>query len=298
MNTSFAHASLKVDRALKSNVLRSMRMSVFGSLLLAGVLSSASAAAISSECPSTDPSTIGELQPGVLKGYLGLSASIDSAALLSPPPSLNSPAERLDRELSVSATTHAGKPGWDQAVLDADLTPAAILRVFSNQLGFTPNETTTPHLATVLRRVMTDAGMATIAAKKAYSRDRPFEIQQTPSCTPGEDEASGKNGSYPSGHAAMGWAWALVLAELAPDRAVDILKRGAVFGDNRVVCRMHWSSDVEAGRTVSAGVVAVLHASPDFSAQMIEARAEVAQQRGQVASAQDASSAGNCPRKN
>jgi membrane-associated phospholipid phosphatase len=33
--------------------------------------------------------------------------------------------------------------------------------------------------------------------------------------------------SYPSGHASIGWAWALALAELVPDRANAIFSRGS-----------------------------------------------------------------------
>jgi membrane-associated phospholipid phosphatase len=39
----------------------------------------------------------------------------------------------------------------------------------------------------------------------------------------------GKQGSYPSGHSAAGWAWALVLAEVAPVRAEAILERAAAL---------------------------------------------------------------------
>jgi acid phosphatase (class A) len=82
--------------------------------------------------------------------------------------------------------------------------------------------------------------------------------------------------SYPSGHAALGWAWALVLAELIPDRADAILERGRDFGWSRVVCGVHYPSDVEAGRIVGAGAIARLHGDAFFRTQMDAARAELA----------------------
>lgn len=82
--------------------------------------------------------------------------------------------------------------------------------------------------------------------------------------------------SYPSGHAAIGWAWGLVLAELAPERAPALLARGRAFGESRAVCGLHHPSDVAAGRDIAAGVVARLHADPVFRADMERARSAMA----------------------
>lgn len=43
-------------------------------------------------------------------------------------------------------------------------------------------------------------------------------------CNPEQQEELSTNGSYPSGHTAIGWATALVLAEVNPDRQNEILK--------------------------------------------------------------------------
>jgi acid phosphatase (class A) len=99
----------------------------------------------------------------------------------------------------------------------------------------------------------------------------------TPSPIPAEDEAKlAKNGSYPSGHTSVGWAWALILAEIAPERADAILSRGYSFGRSRVVCGVHWQSDVHAGRVIAAAVVAKLHSDPVFLAQLAAAGKELA----------------------
>jgi hypothetical protein len=84
-----------------------------------------------------------------------------------------------------------------------------------------------------------------------------------------------EDGSYPSGHTAIGWAWALILTEIAPDRADAILARGRAFGESRVVCNVHWHSDVVEGRFVGAAAVARLHADPAFRADMEAAKLEV-----------------------
>jgi len=86
-----------------------------------------------------------------------------------------------------------------------------------------------------------------------------------------------KPNSYPSGHASIGWAWALALAELDPERANAILRRGLDFGMSRVYCGVHYASDVEAGRTIGAATVSRLQSDPVFNAQMVLARREIAE---------------------
>ena len=111
----------------------------------------------------------------------------------------------------------------------------------------------------------------------SYKRPRPFAVFNEPICVPQDADRLRESGAYPSGHASLGWTWALILAELVPERADAIFSRGRAFGDNRVVCGVHWPSDVQAGQTIAAAVVARLHAKPEFVAEMQRARAELAQ---------------------
>ena len=66
-----------------------------------------------------------------------------------------------------------------------------------------------------------------------------------------------------------------VMAQLAPDRASQVLARGRAFGESRVVCGVHNMSAIEAGRTNAAGVFAALQGSHEFLAAMAKAREEV-----------------------
>jgi acid phosphatase (class A) len=83
---------------------------------------------------------------------------------------------------------------------------------------------------------------------------------------------------------------ALILAELAPDRATQILARGRAFGESRLVCGVHSLSAVEAGWMAGASAVAALHASPEFRADLEAARKELPQARA----AAPAADAGAC----
>ena len=68
----------------------------------------------------------------------------------------------------------------------------------------------------------------------------------------------------------------LILSEIEPDRAEEILDRGRAFGESRIVCNHHWYSDVVWGRFMGAATVARLHADPTFRADLEAAKAEVA----------------------
>ena len=85
-----------------------------------------------------------------------------------------------------------------------------------------------------------------------------------------------KDGSYPSGHTAIGWAWALILCEIDPERADAILARGRAFGESRNICNVHWHSDVVEGRFMGAAAVARLHVDRAFRAEIEAAKAEFA----------------------
>lgn len=98
-------------------------------------------------------------------------------------------------------------------------------------------------------------------------------------CNTKEQDTLSKNGSYPSGHTSIGWATALVLAEINPQRQNEILKRGFELGESRVICGYHWQSDVDAARIVGSAVVATLHTNPAFQQQLQKAKDEFAKRQ-------------------
>ncbi len=93
-------------------------------------------------------------------------------------------------------------------------------------------------------------------AKNRYKRTRPFVLNKETSCTPDAEKDLMTDGSYPSGHSSLGWAWALILTEIDPEHTNAILARGRAFGESRVVCGVHWQSDVIEGRFMGASTVA------------------------------------------
>ena len=233
------------------------------------------------------PAVVPEIRPGVPAGYLGRHLP-DSLALLPPPPVEGSPGFANDLAISRASQTLKGTARYALATADADLAFPHAAGVFACALGVRVDAQATPRLYMLLRRVLTDAGLATYGAKDHYDRTRPFMHYNEGTCAPADEAALRKDGSYPSGHTSAGWAWALVLSELAPDRTDALLARGRAFGESRLVCNAHWQSDILEGRAVAAGAVARLHADPVFRADMDAARAEIEGARDPSMAASDA----------
>jgi acid phosphatase (class A) len=233
------------------------------------------AACASVETPSK-PAPVTEIRPGLLAGYLPAKALPNSLALLPPPPAEGSTAFSLDEEIYRKTLPLRGTPPWALAAEDANLMFPHAAGTFSCALNAPITEEDTPHLYMLLRRTLTDAGLSTYTAKNHYHRPRPFAVLKEGSCTPDQEKHLMTDGSYPSGHAAIGWAWALILCEIDPEHGDAILARGLAFGQNRVICGVHWQSDVIEGRLIGAGTVARLHADPTFVADLDAAKAELA----------------------
>lgn len=222
------------------------------------------------------PAGVSDTRQSMVGGYLSLQLLPNSAALLPPPPTAGSTALALDKEVNRKCLALRNTPRWKLATEDADLRFPHAAGTFSCALNAPITEQDTPRLYLLLRRVMIDAAMSTARAKGQYRRPRPFLVNKRPTCTPDEERHLMKSGSYPSGHTAIGWAWALVLCEIAPEQTEAILARGRAFGESRMVCNVHWQSDVIEGRFMGAAVVARLHADPQFCADVEAARAELA----------------------
>lgn len=218
-----------------------------------------------------------EITPGILEGYLPHDQLPNSLQLVPPPPIEGSAAYQLDQEITAKYVALEDPNRKDQATKDAVLMFPEAADAFNNVLDINISKETTPHLYMILRRTLADAGLSTYMAKNKYQRARPFMVNNTPVCTPEEEEDLRKDGSYPSGHTAIGWTWSLILAEIFPDKANALFNRGEEFGISRNVCNVHWHSDVVYGRMMGAATVASLHANPDFIIDLAAAKKEVSE---------------------
>ncbi|MDR2743742.1 MAG: phosphatase PAP2 family protein [Desulfovibrio sp.] len=205
----------------------------------------------------------------------------DSLAFLPPPPAPESPDFARDQAVYLQTRNLKDTDRWRQAVFDADIRNNWP-EFFKDALGFPLDKKETPALYELLAGIAADFADASRTAKKKYRRVRPFMYfgQEGATCTPRQEENLKTNGSYPSGHTTLGWGMALILAEAAPSRKDAILKRGYEYGMSRVVCGVHWKSDVDAGFLVGSAVVAYLHNVHEFRRLLQLAKAEIAGLQG------------------
>ena len=199
----------------------------------------------------------------------------NSFLLLPPPPDGASITFLNDQARYSWGKTMRNTERGAQAFRDARVEGNGVPMAFSEAFGVTIDEKTAPQILKLIVGMREDAGdLGTREAKNYYNRQRPFSFYDEDTCNPEQQEELSTNGSYPSGHTSIGWATALVLAEINPERQNEILKRGYEMGESRVICGYHFQSDVDAGRITGAVTVARLHADPGFQAQLEKAKAE------------------------
>ncbi len=239
-------------------------------ILIAGFTFGVAAIAVAKDAPPTRPaSSLGA-------GYLGATNLPDPLVMVPPLHAPNSAAQARDEDSQKAALALRGTPRWDVATSDAELFKPEATAALSCAAGIAISPTATPKLDRLLRMSAADLGLSTGAVKRKYQRPRPFMVNGQPSCTPAWEAMLKRDGSYPSGHSAIGYGWGLILAELIPGRAAQLVARGRAFGDSRRVCNVHWLSDTEEGRVPAAAVVAALHSNAAFQRDLKAARAEIA----------------------
>ena len=162
----------------------------------------------------------------------------------------------------------------DIAIRDAVYSLECIAQEFSEPFGLTISEENTPEIWKLLRDAKATCEAISGFPKYYYKRKRPFVRFQEPTATPEFEPELRRNFSYPSGHTILGWASALLLTEINPERADTILARGMMYGESRVIVGAHWQSDVDAGRLAAAAAYARMHTSDRFLEQMRRARQE------------------------
>jgi acid phosphatase (class A) len=149
---------------------------------------------------------------------------------------------------------------------------------FYGALGLDPGHPPDlPRVEKLAQRVEDDVRIYVRAVKDHFRRLRPYEIESR--LEPCMENVKGDL-SYPSGHSAYGWAMAYLLAKLAPERSQALEKRAAEFARQRMVCGVHFPSDLAAGKRAARLVVDELEKNREFQSELGAAASEY---RGAVA---------------
>ncbi|MXV43531.1 phosphatase PAP2 family protein [Saccharibacter sp. 17.LH.SD] len=186
-----------------------------------------------------------------------------------------------DVSLFYATRIFRGTPRWKLALHDAQKGSDALADDFSCAAGFKINTASTQSVVALIHYVKHGVRKGVSYEKHLWKRERPYVNHPGPICLP-ETERALLGWSYPSGHAAAGYATALTLASLLPERREALLKRGHLFGESRVICGVHWNSDILAGEEVARAYIKHEQTDPHFQALLKAAKVDLATHRREL----------------
>lgn len=214
---------------------------------------------------------------GAHVGYLGTRVP-DLVAILPKPPETGSPQEKADDGFFLKTRALVGTPRWQMATADVETKGYAR---FDCAIGMDLKPGMAPALDRLIDRTAMDALVMGLA-KSRFARPRPFKAHPgAPICDHVTTDLN-TTYDYPSGHATRGYATALILTELWPERADALLARGRDYAESRAICGVRSQSAVRAGMLAGAALVAVEHGNASFMGDLKAAHAELARLRARL----------------
>lgn len=213
-------------------------------------------------------------------GYLTASQTSDVIRIVPAAPNTGDPRFEADMAIFRATRSLQGSARWALAQSDDNLSVAGLLNAFACSLGLALMPENAPKITGLINRANEDPYMASDVIKKHYQHKRPFQLAEGAVCvSPQSKAALERSPDYPSGHAVLSWETGLILAELSPGHAVEVLARARAFGQSRVVCGVHNLSAVEAGWLTATAVFAMQQNSSEFRKDLEAARTELASLR-------------------
>ena len=143
--------------------------------------------------------------------------------------------------------------------------------LYSTILGSRFAAANLPLTAALSQHLRQESSVVNPALKIAFNRPRPFVADST--VTPVCERTS--SNSYPSGHSMVGYLEGFALAQMLPEDADVILKRADTYAQNRVLCGVHYPSDVEASHVIASALFAAISTSEVFQQELATAKGEL-----------------------
>lgn len=195
----------------------------------------------------------------------------DVSRFLPPPPAQDSACTKAElKELQVYAATTSEERKAAAAKDARDETPD----IFNGAIGF--DIAATPQTRKLLQIVADEEETDSKTAKAYFQRLRPYAvIPALHTCTVTKPGKAANANSYPSGHATLAFAMGVVLAQLLPEKSQVILARSSEYAENRLICGVHYRSDIVAGQQFGTLLALKLMQKPAFQQQMAAAQAEL-----------------------
>lgn len=210
------------------------------------------------------------------KGYLNGPLIQALADATPPPPVAGSPLDLADKARSAQFKTLEDSDRWLLATAHAELRPPLALQHFDCALGLRLGSATTPNLNRLMQRLFDDSDAAAELVKARGFRARPVGDDAERRPCQRVSEAGRESASYPSGSSTVATVYGEAFAALEPQRATEVRRIAHEMGLSRLVCAMHYPSDVAAGEILGKTVFDAAAATPGFDADLAAARAELA----------------------
>lgn len=209
------------------------------------------------------------LFPAGAQAALLAPSDVDASRLLPPPPKAGSVEEQAEfRELKTIAARSTPQELAAAAHDARDETPD----IFNAAVGF--DVAAKPETFKLLKLVVEEEDGDSKLAKAFFHRPRPYAVDASiKTCEPVKPGKPAN--SYPSGHASLAFSMAVVLASLVPEKSQAVLARASDYAEHRLVCGVHYRSDIVAGQQFGTILALKLMQNPVFRAQMDLAKAEL-----------------------
>jgi acid phosphatase (class A) len=206
---------------------------------------------------------------GASAAHLADLANLNLSLMLPEPPSSDSSTTRS--ELKELHRLESERTPAQAAAAKADDAEQDIF-IFRTVFGpsFTPGNL--PLLAKLSTAIHAEEGAASTPLKTAFARPRPYQADTTlhPIC-----KLTAEPNSYPSGHTLTGYMLAFALVDIVPEKKSAILARADDYAHNRLVCGVHYPSDLDASRELAAAVFGSMSSNPVFIKDLAAARTEL-----------------------
>jgi acid phosphatase (class A) len=188
-------------------------------------------------------------------------------ALFAAPPAADS--EQTRAELAELLALEKSRSAAEVAAAQAD-SKTEVSRFFG-ALGLA-EDAPVPKLRALAQRVEDDVRPYVRKAKDKFRRLRPAEVD--PELHPCIGDVAGDL-SFPSGHATYGFVQAYLLAGMVPERKAALEARAEEYARQRMVCGVHFRSDIEAARAGAQWLVYVMSQDELFRRDSNEAALEL-----------------------
>jgi acid phosphatase (class A) len=190
----------------------------------------------------------------------------DGVALLAPPPEPGTAEYAADMATVRAAFKNRTSAEEARAMAEEDTLG---ITNFAPAIGAFVVPGRFPKTEALLKKAIGEAAQAAKAPKNHWQRQRPCQLDKDLNLGPPETGFS-----YPSGHSTQGTVYALILAEIFPDKKDAILAIGRQIGWDRVIIAKHFPTDIQAGRVLGQAIFYELEKSAAFQSDLAAAKAE------------------------